>query len=79
MDGENGLAEGGDGLGFEAALTTLYQLEATIEARKNEIVAEGMILWPDPRISATYTLPLQTEMYLLGFSRGVLFVIMLCS
>jgi hypothetical protein len=41
VDGERGVSQGGDGQGAEAALTTLFQLEAIIDARGKEEVAEG--------------------------------------
>jgi phosphoribosyl-ATP pyrophosphohydrolase/phosphoribosyl-AMP cyclohydrolase len=41
VDGPEGLAEGGDGLGLQAALSTLFQLEATIEQRRTAAIAEG--------------------------------------
>jgi len=41
VDGSDGLAEGGEGLGPQAALSTLFQLEATIEERRTAPIADG--------------------------------------
>jgi hypothetical protein len=44
VDGSGGLAEGGEGLGPQAALSTLFQLEATIEERRTAPIADGECL-----------------------------------
>lgn len=46
VDGSDGLAEGGEGLGPQAALSTLFQLEATIEERRTAPIADGECLLP---------------------------------